>query len=190
MLSTRRITTPGGPGAENFYFVCGKIQPEEWMKLGRKIIDGADVIIKTIIALSMFTMLAVICLQVFFRFGLNNSLAWPEELARFTMIWSSLLAAVYVQLDRGHLSLDFFVTKFPNKVRAALRILMNLLIIAFMIVTVYGGIQEAHMLMDLKTGALRISRAIPYLAIPISSILFVLATFVLIAKDINEFVKK
>jgi TRAP-type C4-dicarboxylate transport system permease small subunit len=46
------------------------------------------------------------------------------------------------------------------------------------------------MLMDLKTGALRISRAIPYLAIPISSILFVLATFVLIAKDINEFVKK
>ena len=148
------------------------------MELGRKIIHGADVILKAIIALSMFTMLAVICLQVFFRFGLNDSLAWPEELARFTMIWSALLAAVYVQMDRGHLSLDFFVAKFPDKVRAALRILMNVLIIVFMIVTVYGGIQEAHTLMDLKTGALRISRAIPYLAIPVSSVLFVLATLV------------
>ena len=160
------------------------------MNLGSKIIHSADVILKAIIALSMFAMLAVICLQVFFRFGLNNSLAWPEELARFTMIWSSLLAAVYVQLDRGHLSLDFFVLRLPDKVRLALRILMNVLIIVFMVVTVYGGIQEAHMLMDLKTGALRISRAVPYLAIPISSILFVLATLVLIAKDVNELVKK
>ncbi len=106
------------------------------------------------------------------------------------MIWSALLAAVYVQLDRGHLSLDFFVTRLPEKVGVALRILMNLLIIAFMIVTVYGGIQEAHMLMDLKTGALRISRAVPYLAIPVSSVLFVLATLVLIAKDVNELVRK
>ena len=160
------------------------------MNLGRKIILGADLVIKAFIALSMFTMLAVICLQVFFRFGLNNSLPWPEELARFTMIWSSLLAAVYVQLERGHLSLDFFVNRLPEKVRAVLRILMNLLIIAFMIVTVYGGIQEAHTLMDLKTGALRISRAIPYLAIPISSALFVLATLTLIVKDISKMVKK
>ena len=160
------------------------------MNLGSKIIHGADVILRAIIALSMFAMLAVICLQVFFRFGLNNSLAWPEELARFAMIWSALLAAVYVQLERGHLSLDFFVTKFPDKVRVSLRILMNVLIIVFMIVIVYGGIQEAHTLMDLKTGALRISRAVPYLAIPVSSVLFVVATLVLIVKDVSELVKK
>jgi TRAP-type C4-dicarboxylate transport system permease small subunit len=160
------------------------------MSFGSKIIHFADVIFKAIIGLSMFAMLAVICLQVFFRFGLNNSLAWPEELARFTMIWSSLLAAVYVQLDRGHLSLDFFVNKFPVKVRVALRILMNALIIVFMIVIVYGGIQESLSLMDLKTGALRISRAVPYLAIPVSSVLFILATLVLIMKDFSKLSKK
>ena len=82
----------------------------------------------------MLAMLVVICLQVFFRFVLNHSLHWPEELARFAMIWASLLAAVYVQLDRGHLSLDFFVRKLPKKAAIVVRILMNVLIIVFMVV--------------------------------------------------------
>ena len=71
-----------------------------------------------------------------------------------------------------------------------LRVIMNILILVFMAYVVYGGFLEAHTLMGLKTGALRISRAVPYLAIPVSSVLFILATLVLIVKDIEEIVKK
>lgn len=158
--------------------------------LGMKLIKAVDWFIKTVIIGSMVAMLVAICLQVFFRFVLNHSLDWPEELARFTMIWSSLLAAVYVQLERGHLSLDFFVGKLPRKAVLVVRILMNVLLIVFMAMVVASGIQEAYTLWDLKTGALRISRSIPYLAVPVSSALFIVATLILIFKDIMEFKRK
>lgn len=160
---------------------------QNWMiKYGSKLVRVSDCCMKMVIATSMGAMLLVICLQVFFRFVLNNSLAWPEELARFAMIWSSLLAAVYVQLERGHLSLDFFVSKLPRNAALILRILTNILLIAFMAAIVIGGIQESYTLMGLKTGALRISRGIPYMALPVSAALLGIATVVLIIKDIVE----
>ena len=161
-----------------------------FLEASRKVVDGIDLIIKAVIVISIAVMLGVICLQVFFRFVLNSPLAWPEELARFAMIWSSLLAAVYVQLERGHLSLDFFVKHFPPKVSICIRILMNIIIIIFMVVVVFGGIQEAYTLMGLKTGALRVSRAVPYLAIPVTCGLFALVTMFLVFKDIAEIVRK
>jgi len=38
-------------------------------------------------------MVLVILLQVFFRYVLNNALAWPDEAARFLMLWMTGLAA-------------------------------------------------------------------------------------------------
>ena len=150
----------------------------------------SDILIKTIIIASMFAILVVTCLQVFMRFIMDNPLSWPEELARYAMIWASLLAAVYVQLDRGHLGIDFFVLKLPKKAALVVRILMNALIIIFMIAAITSGIHEAYTLMGMKTGALQISRGIPYLAVPVSSALFVIVTLVLIFRDLLEFKQK
>ena len=38
-------------------------------------------------------MVVVILLQVFFRYVLNNALAWPDEAARFLMLWMTCLIA-------------------------------------------------------------------------------------------------
>lgn len=156
------------------------------LSFSRKMVGGVDFLIRAFIATFIAAMLVVICIQVFFRFVLNNALPWPEELARFTMIWSSLLAAAYVQLERGHLSMDFFILKLPEKVSITIRIIMDSAIMAFLVVTFYAGIQEAYTLMSLKTGALRVSRAVPYLAIPVSTGLFILATILLIIKGIRQ----
>lgn len=159
-------------------------------KLVMRLTRLADILIKTIIIASMLAILVVTCLQVFMRFIMGNPLPWPEELARYAMIWASLLAAVYVQLDRGHLGIDFFVLKLPKKAAIVVRILMNVLIIVFMIAAISSGINEAYTLMGMKTGALQISRGIPYLAVPVSCSLFVIVTLVLIFKDFTEFKQK
>ena len=38
-------------------------------------------------------MVSVILAQVFFRYVLNNALAWPDEAARFLMLWMTALIA-------------------------------------------------------------------------------------------------
>lgn len=64
--------------------------------------------------------------------------------------------------------------------------MLHLFVIGFLGVMVVGGWQEAMSLMSLKTGALRISRAIPYFIIPTSGVLFLLVTFRLILEDFGK----
>jgi len=40
----------------------------------------------------MATLFVVMCVQVFFRYGLNSSLIWAEEVCRYLLIWLSFLA--------------------------------------------------------------------------------------------------
>ena len=38
-------------------------------------------------------MVVIILVQVFFRYGLNSALPWPDEAARFLMLWMTGLIA-------------------------------------------------------------------------------------------------
>jgi TRAP-type C4-dicarboxylate transport system permease small subunit len=149
-----------------------------------------DRLIQAVIATAVGLMLVVICLQVFCRFVLNSALSWPEEGARFLMIWSMFLAAAYVQRERGHVCFRFFADRLPESVDLVLRIVMNLAVVAFLAVTVWGGVKESVMLSSMKTGALRISRSIPYLSVPVGAALMIVVTLRLIFDDIRTFRKK
>jgi len=153
---------------------------------GRGIAKGIDALARSIIVIALAAMLFVICLQVFCRFVLGQALPWPEEAARFLMIWSLFLAAVYVQGEEGHLRLDFFAEKLPQRARLMLKILVNAAILLFLVVMLKGGIFEVDALKVMKTGALRISRAFPYAAIPASAALFILVTLKLMIADIKQ----
>ena len=41
--------------------------------------------------MALALMVLVILAQVFFRYVLNNALAWPDEAARFLMLWMTAL---------------------------------------------------------------------------------------------------
>jgi len=51
-------------------------------------------------------MVAVILAQVFFRYVLNNALAWPDEAARFLMLWMTALMAPSAMRWGGFVSID------------------------------------------------------------------------------------
>ncbi len=48
----------------------------------------------------------LVLLQVFFRYVLNESLFWAEELIRYGLVWSVLLGSAIVAHDRGHVRID------------------------------------------------------------------------------------
>ena len=45
------------------------------------------------LSLVMTVMLVVVTLQVWYRFVLNDPLAWSEELARYLFVWSSFIGS-------------------------------------------------------------------------------------------------
>ena len=56
--------------------------------------------------IAIFLMVVVIIIQVFFRYVLNNALPWPDELARFLMLWMTGLIAPSAYRWGGFVSID------------------------------------------------------------------------------------
>jgi TRAP-type C4-dicarboxylate transport system permease small subunit len=75
----------------------------------------------TVVLVTSFT--CVVLLQVFMRYVMRGALPWPEEFARFALVWMTFIAASCA-LRRGyHVGIDFFVAKLPSfRLRAFLKL--------------------------------------------------------------------
>ena len=60
-------------------------------------------------------MVLAILIQVFFRYALNNALPWPDEAARFMMLWLTGLMAPIAFRRGGFVAIDMVVQALPLK---------------------------------------------------------------------------
>ena len=74
--------------------------------------------------MALAVMVLVIFLQVVFRYLLNSALPWPEELARFLMLWMTGLVAPSAWRQGGFVAIDML----PRALPARLGTLLNLLL--------------------------------------------------------------
>jgi TRAP-type transport system small permease protein len=81
-------------------------------------------------------MVIIILTQVFFRYVLNDALAWPEEAARFLMLWMTGLMAPTALRRGGFVSIEMLVRFLPKGPAAVLTIILLLLSLAVLIVGV------------------------------------------------------
>jgi TRAP-type transport system small permease protein len=79
-------------------------------------------------------MVAIILVQVFFRYVLNDALAWPEEAARFLMLWMTGLMAPSAFRRGGLVSIEMLVRFLPRGPAAALTIILLALSLAVLVI--------------------------------------------------------
>jgi TRAP-type C4-dicarboxylate transport system permease small subunit len=122
-------------------------------------------------------MAVVVFLQVLFRYVLHLPLFWTEEFARYCLVWASLLGAA-VALKRGeHIAVTFFLDTFPKRAARALTMVAQVSVLLILAVMVWGGIKLVLVTSAQISPALRISMAVPYLALPIGSIIMLFHVF-------------
>lgn len=63
----------------------------------------------------LMLMVAVVFLQVIFRYVFNNALAWPDEAARFLMLWMIGLIAPSSYHSSGFVAIDMIPRMMPEK---------------------------------------------------------------------------
>ena len=81
----------------------------------------------------------IVALGVFFRFVLNNSLPWTEEVAKFVMVWLAFIGAPIVLREGGHIAIDIVPTRLPSPLGPLLMILIQLVVMVVLAVLVYQG---------------------------------------------------
>jgi TRAP-type C4-dicarboxylate transport system permease small subunit len=75
-------------------------------------------------------MLLMILAQVFFRYVLNDSLAWTEELAKFAMVWVACLVAPWAYREHLNVSIQMFADALPAFLRRITELLITILVIS------------------------------------------------------------
>ncbi len=126
------------------------------------------------LVLFLVVLTVVVFLQVLFRYVIQLPLFWTEELARYCLVWASLLGAG-VALKRGqHIAVTYLLDRFPAGVRKA-AVRMSQVSVGFIVVVIlWGGLELVHITQHQISPALRIPMSYPYLSIPIGAVMMLI----------------
>ena len=88
---------------------------------------------------AIVAMVFAILIQVFFRYGLNNALPWPDEAARFCMLWMTGLMGPTAFRRGGFVAIDMVGRALPNVMFQFLNIILLLISLVVLVVAVKIG---------------------------------------------------
>ena len=155
-----------------------------------------------ITCLNPHIMVIVIIIQVFFRYVLNNALPWPDEVARFLMLWMTGLIAPTAYRWGGFVSIDM-LERFLPKILSSLLIFTILLISLIVLLIGFemglkhinagwifssSSIKIPFSLIGGKTEAMKL--AWMYMSLPVGIFLLILVNFELLLRNILSLTSK
>lgn len=100
------------------------------------------------LAFAIFWVLAaVVFLQFFSRYVLNDSIAWTEEIARYLLMATAFLGAALAARKGTHIALEIVPNMLPRGVRRWVRLALGVATIIFFSIAAYlcANIAEAMM---------------------------------------------
>jgi len=134
-----------------------------------KILERALVVIMAIMVINVLW-------QVGSRFLLQSPSSFTDELARYLLIWLSMLGASYVTGKRMHLSIDLLAQRSGPERRKKLNTLIYSIVAIFaFLVMVVGGSRLVYVVSSLgqTSPALEIPLSVVYIVLPIGGLIII-----------------
>ena len=125
----------------------------------------------------------IVALGVFFRFVLNNSLPWTEEVAKFVMVWLAFIGAPVVLKEGGHIAIDFIPARLPTRLGHALLMVIQIVVMVVLAVLVFQGWALAWNALPQVAATVEVSLFYIFLAVPIGSALMLTVAFELMLRQ-------
>jgi len=117
---------------------------------------------------------AVVAIQVFGRYVLNNTPVWAESTALVLILYVTLLGAAVGVRDAGHIGMESLLVLVPERVRNRLEILIYALVGTFGAIMAWNGAILGASVAPYKIPTLGISEAFSQAPLVISGALIVL----------------
>lgn len=134
------------------------------MKTALRIFDR---LVYTVIFLCIAGFVTLSFTQVFFRFVLNNSITWSEEMCRYLFVWMVFLGSGIGLLHRRHITIDIVPNLIPQNAKRFYNALIDLIVIAFTVCLIRYGIVFAQRGMTQNSPAMQIPLGYVYSGIVI-----------------------
>lgn len=123
--------------------------------------------------IGLLLMTAIIAIQVFARYVLNDSPAWAEQFALLVMIWYVFFAAAAGVREGFHIRIAVFVDSLPAGLSRIMTLVGHLMVLIFGAAMAYYGVELTMATWGHVIPTLGISRGFAYLPIALSGVLIV-----------------
>jgi len=140
-------------------------------------VSKSDGVLKVLLAFMMAMLVIDVTWQVLTRFILTQPSSFTEEVARFLLIWVSLLGGAYAYREHSHLGFDLLVRKLSqHKARLVFKLCCVLVAVFAISVLIVGGLNLVYLtwLLGQQSPVLDIPMALVYIVLPLSGMLFLL----------------
>jgi TRAP-type C4-dicarboxylate transport system permease small subunit len=132
-------------------------------------------------ASSMFLIVVIMIVQVFYRYVLNDSLIWAEEICRYILVWQTFLLVGYAYQRGDLIALDFLPRMISPRQWLVVRTIVAIPVVVFLALMVWYGFSYAShftkqtipaldfIWMSLTGHSLGLSIWVVYISVPIGS---------------------
>ena len=146
--------------------------------------------------IAIFLMVVVILIQVFFRYILNNALPWPDELARFLMLWMTGFIAPSAYRWGGFVSIEMLPKLLPKLIENILLLILLSISLFILIIGFQLGLQHIKIGWIFESSSIKIpfhliggeqqalKLAWMYMSLPVGIFLLILVNIELILRKL------
>jgi TRAP-type transport system small permease protein len=137
-----------------------------------KLIDG---VIDGVLAALLATTTLIVALGVFFRYILNDSLGWTDEISGYALGWISFVGAYSCFRKSSHLGFDALLESLPPSAQHVVRWLNGIVLSIFFLMMAWYSWNVMTVVGASSIRSLDIPRGVFLAVLPISFILMTLA---------------
>lgn len=156
-------------------------------KIVRKLEKGLSFLEDWILFSSVMVALVSLFANVVLRYGFNYSLAWSEELVREVIILTTFIGCSVAIKNGTMIKIDAVIQLVP-KLKKPFGYFSNLMVLIFAGMLVYYGwkMAELQVMTNQKTIILRIPLVYMYSILPVTGVMMIFRTCLVLWDDIRE----
>ena len=156
------------------------------MKPLERLVDAIEALARVAVLGLTLLVLLVMLAQVFFRYVLNSSLQWSEELAVWGMVWMVFIGSVLLMRRSEHISITTLARIAPQTVRPFLVIFNKAAALVFLVIIGYYGFEVFGGTFHARSPSIGLSTRWIKLAIPVGAVLMAVVAVYAIADDVRR----
>jgi TRAP-type C4-dicarboxylate transport system permease small subunit len=145
--------------------------------------DALDIVTRALAAFACAAICVVMAAQVFYRYVLNDSLLWSEEVSVWVMVWMVFLAAPVLTLHNEHVTVTAALQPLPARLQPYFIILAKLLTLIFLVFLAWYGWKVFNQSFHRVSPTMRISSKWSKLALAFGGVLMTVMCLASLARD-------
>lgn len=125
--------------------------------------------------LVLIFMTTIVFLQVVLRAAFKVNIPWAEETVLLVMVWMTFAAMAIGLKEEVHIRIEFFMARFPEKIRRVIVVFDNFVLLIVSVLMVYYGISLIQFTKISKLPVTQLPSSAVFYLIPVSAVLSCLA---------------